>query len=281
MSAARLLGALAAGALLLGGGEALRRAVAAPAAVGPAAPPAAARTDALAAPRQDDAYNAPYDGKVHFVRIRYTPFGGGDSFFGRRRGGGREPMWAHDYPRGERNFAKIIRETTYVQALVDASNILTFDDPRLFQYPIAYIVEVGAWQPTEPEVEGLRAYLLKGGFLIVDDFRDQRNLDNFAFHMGRVLPGVQLIQLDGTHEIFDAFFRVDPHQVVPPYGPQTPVWYGVFEDNDREKRLLAIVNYDNDLSEYWEYSDYGYYSIDLSNEAYKLGVNYWIYALTH
>jgi len=117
--------------------------------------------------------------------------------------------------------------------------------------------------------------------LIVDDFRDPRSLDNFAFHMGRVLPGVQLVQLDETHEIFDAFFRVDPHQVIPPYGPQTPVWYGIFEDNDREKRLLAIVNYDNDLSEYWEFSDYGFYAIDLSNEAYKLGVNYWIYALTH
>ena len=142
-------------------------------------------------------------------------------------------------------------------------------------------MEVGSWNPTDPEVAGLSAYLQKGGFLIVDDFRDFRNLENFAAQMERVLPGVQLLELDATHEIFDSFFRVDPHLVIPPYGPQTPVWYGIFEENDRSKRLMAIVNYDNDLSEYWEYSDRGYYPIDLSNEAYKLGVNYIIYALTH
>ena len=60
-----------------------------------------------------------------------------------------------------------------------------------------------------------------------------------------------------------------------------PFWYGVFEDNDPDKRLMAIVNYNNDIAEYWEFSDLGYYPIDLSNEAYKLGVNYLIYALTH
>jgi hypothetical protein len=99
--------------------------------------------------------------------------------------------------------------------------------------------------------------------------------------MGKVLPGIQFVELDGTHEIFDSFFRVDPHAVIPPYGPQTSVWYGLFEDNDPAKRLMVIVNYDNDISEYWEFSDMGFYAIDLSNEAYKLGVNYLVYALTH
>jgi len=190
-------------------------------------------------------------------------------------------VWAHDYPRGERNFMKIIDEMTYIRPLVDGSNILALDDPRLFLYPIAYIVEVGSWLPTDTEVDGLSQYLHKGGFLIVDDFRDPWNLASFMEQMGRVLPGIQFVELDGTHEIFDSFFRVDPHAVIPPYGGGTPVWFGLFEDNDPEKRLLVIVNYDNDISEYWEFSDLGYYPIDLSNEAYKLGVNYLVYALTH
>lgn len=235
----------------------------------------------VATPQDIESLNSPYDGKVHFVRIMYTPASGrGGSGRGRGRGG-REPMWAHDYPRGERNFMKIIDEMTDIRALVDGSNILALDDPRLFQYPIAYIVEVGSWQPTDAEVDGLSNYLRKGGFLIVDDFRDPWNLSSFMEQMGKVLPGIQFVELDGTHEIFDSFFRVDPHDVIPPYGPQTPVWYGLFEDNDPEKRLMAIVNYDNDISEYWEYSDQGYFPIDLSNEAYKLGVNYLVYALTH
>ena len=58
------------------------------------------------------------------------------------------------------------------------------------------------------------------------------------------------------------------------------MFYGIFEDNDPNKRLLAIINYNNDMSEYWEFSDEGMFPIDMSNEAYKLGVNYIIYALT-
>jgi hypothetical protein len=236
---------------------------------------------ALPPPPQDlESLNTPYDGRLHFVRIMYTPTNRGRGGFGRFRGG-REPMWAHDYPRGERNFMKIIDETTAIRPLVDGSNILALDDPRLFQYPIAYIVEVGSWEPTDSEADGLGQYLNKGGFLIVDDFRDPWNLASFITQMGRVLPGAQFVELDGSHEIFDSFFRIDPHLVVPPYGSQTPVWYGIFEDNDPTKRLMVIVNYDNDISEYWEFSDRGYYPIDLSNEAYKLGVNYLVYALTH
>ena len=68
--------------------------------------------------------------------------------------------------------------------------------------------------------------------------------------------------------------------IVPPYGRFQPTFYGMFEDNDPAKRLLMIINRDNDLAEYWEFSDEGYFPIDLSNEAYKLGVNYLIYALS-
>lgn len=245
-----------------------------------AAPSAPTPSLALPPPQDLEAYNAPYDGKVHFVRIRFEPRSRGGFGFGRGRGG-REPMWAHDYPRAERNFMKIMDETTDVRALVDGSNILALDDPRLFQYPIAYIVEVGAWEPTDEEAAALGTYLQKGGFLIVDDFRGDWELQNLSFQLGRALPGAQLQLLDNNHEIFDSFFRIDLAAVIPPYTREMPYWYGVFEDNDPEKRLLAIVNYNNDIAEYWEFSDLGYYPIDLSNEAYKLGVNYLIYALTH
>ena len=60
-----------------------------------------------------------------------------------------------------------------------------------------------------------------------------------------------------------------------------PTFYGMFEDNDPEKRLLFIVNYDTDIGDYWEWSDMDYVPIDLSNEAYKLGINYIIYSMTH
>lgn len=232
-------------------------------------------------PQSWDDYNAPYDGKYHFVRVRYDPAGRGGRFGGFGRG--REPVWAHDYPRGERNFLSILKEVTYVDLLQDGSNILTLDDPGIFRYPILYIVEVGFWDPTDEEVAALGEYLLKGGFLIVDDTRDERGHEyaSFAHHMERALPGLALRPLEPDHEIFDSFFGIDPRTVIPPYGPRNPEWYGIFEDDDPNGRLMVVFNFNNDLSEYWEFSERGYYPIDLSNEAYKLGVNYIVYAVTH
>ena len=225
--------------------------------------------------------NAPYDGLFHFVRVRYEVGGrGGFGGFGRRRGG-REPMWAHDYPRAERNFLSIMDETTYVRAQTKGSNVLTFDDPEIFKYPIAYIVEIGAWNPNESEVESLASYLQKGGFLIVDDFRGRRDLENLEFQLRRVLPESSMVMVDDADEVFDSFFRIIPQEVIPPYGGESPLWYGIYEDNDVAKRLMVIINANNDIAEYWEYSDRGYYPIDLANEAYKLGVNYVVYGLTH
>ena len=244
----------------------------------PVSPEAGVRVPSLQ--QSYDDLNAPYDGLYHFVRVRYSR-GGGGGFF-RRRGGA---MWAHDYPRAERNFLSILDETTLVRSQTEGSNVLTLDDPELFKYPIAYIVEVGSWDPSDEEAEKLGEYLLKGGFLIVDDFRDERgccpSLDHLEDQLSRILPGLNMVEIDETHEIFDSFFRIVPADVIPPYGPRNAMWFGVYEDNDPDKRLLTIINYNNDIAEYWEYSDRGYYSIDLANEAYKLGVNYVVYGLTH
>jgi hypothetical protein len=237
------------------------------------------RPAATATARQQE-YNAPYDGLFHFVRIQYDVSRGGRGFggWGRR---GREPMWAHDYPRAERNFLAIMDETTFVRAQTRGSNVFSFTDPELFRYPVAYIVEVGAWEPSDQEVEALGEYLRKGGFLIVDDFRGRWDLENLEFHLRRALPELDMVTVEPTDEIFDSFFRVVPDDVIPPYGGEPPLWYGIYEDNDRTKRLMVMINANNDIAEYWEFSDRGYYPIDLSNEAYKLGVNYVVYALTH
>ncbi len=202
--------------------------------------------------------------------------------FGRfGRGSRGEPPWAHDTPRAERNFARILGEVSYVDPY-QGGIAIELDDPELFRYPIAYIVEVGFWSPTEQEIRGLGDFLTKGGFLIVDDFRGERELNNFDLHLRRALPWAQLLPVEDHHEIFDSFFRIEnPEDLTPPYGGYPPIYLGVFEDNDPSKRLLVILNYNNDHAEYWEFSDLGYYPIDLSNDAYKFGVNYIVYAMTH
>jgi hypothetical protein len=100
--------------------------------------------------------------------------------------------------------------------------------------------------------------------------------------MRRVLPDHRFMEIDKSHPVFHSFFEIDePLEFVPPYGADPPVFYGLFEDNDPAGRLMVVANLNNDLGEYWEFSDTGFAPVDLSNEAYKFGVNYIIYALTH
>jgi len=76
------------------------------------------------------------------------------------------------------------------------------------------------------------------------------------------------------------------HRAAQPSVPQAydegrPSFRGVFEDNDPNKRLIAMINYNTDISEYWEFSDTGRQPISDSNEAFKIGVNEFIYGITH
>ena len=107
--------------------------------------------------------NVEYDGRFTFVRVRYDPAPGG-------YWPGRRPSWIHGYPLAERNLIKIMNEVSLLNAH-EKVNTVTLDDPDLFKYPIAYIIEVGWWTVNDHEAAALRDYLLKGGFLFVDDFK--------------------------------------------------------------------------------------------------------------
>ncbi len=230
-------------------------------------------------PPQDAGENTPYDGRFVFARLRYASRFDGLGFFGGRRG--REAPWAHDYPRADVHFMRILDEITLLAPRMDGSNVIGLDQPELFDFPFAYMSEPGFWRPSEEDVEALRAFLAKGGFLIFDDFRGS-DMYNLETQMRRVLPGSRFVDLDGTHPVFHSFFEIDaPLEFVPPYGGEAPRFLGIHEGNDPANRLMVVANLNNDLGEYWEFSDTGFVPIDLSNEAYKFGVNYVVYAMTH
>ena len=190
--------------------------------------------------------------------------------------------WNHDYPRAEQHLSLIIRELTLTRIRTDADAVLALDDPDLFAYPIVMMWEPGFWNLTDREADAFRAYLLKGGFAIFEDFDGAEQWRVFEAQMRRVLPDGRLVRLDKSHPIFDSFFRIhDIDAILHPMYGLTPSYYGVFEDNDPAKRLMVVANFDNDVPEYWEWSGQGVFPFDASNEAYKLGVNYVIYGLTH
>jgi hypothetical protein len=218
--------------------------------------------------------NPPYDGQFTFTRLRYGPPLG--------EVGQRVP-WSHDYPLGERHFMQIMKEVTYLHPKTDETSILGLDDVELGRSPVAYMTEPGYWFITDDEAEAFRAYLLKGGFVIFDDFAENRGgWAAFERTFRRVLPGARFYDLDVSHPIFHSFFEINSFDIVPQmYDEGRPVFRGVFEDNDPSKRLMAMINFNTDISEYWEISDQGLLPISETNEAYKLGVNYVIYGITH
>ena len=148
--------------------------------------------------------NAAYDGRFTFARIQYTVYG---------RSG-----WEFDYPTMERNLMSMMRFITSMRPHVRESNIHTLDDPELMRYPIAYLSEPGYWVPSDAEAEGLRKYLAKGGFLIVDDFM-RGEWNKFEQSMRKVLPKAKVERLDVSHMIFDSFFKLTTLDMSYPHDP--------------------------------------------------------------
>ncbi|MGQ0647380.1 MAG: DUF4159 domain-containing protein [Gemmatimonadaceae bacterium] len=211
--------------------------------------------------------NVPYDGRFTFARIRYQVYG---------RSG-----WEFDYPTMERHLMTMMREVTALRPHLSGSNILDLDDPELLKYPVAYLSEPGYWIPDDAEAAGLRTYLEKGGFLIVDDFM-RNEWFNFERSMRKVLPKARIEMMDVSHPIFDAFFRIDSLKMKYPHDPYLDaVFLGIYEDNDPDKRLMVIINYNNDIGDYMEWSDDNFWPVNTTNDAYKLAINYLIYGLTH
>jgi hypothetical protein len=210
-----------------------------------------------------------YNGQFVIVRLWYP----------------RYPGWSYDYPEMEQNFTLILRDISLLPAYPNGSNIFRMDDPELLKFPIAYLSEPGYWQPSESEVLGLRTYLQKGGFLIVDDFHFENEWRVFESAMRRVLPDARIDRLDAAHPIFNSFFSIKSLDIPYPgrLGEQGLIgeFYGIHEGNDKSKRLMVVIDYNMDIGDYMEHSGQGWYSVDPTNEAFKFGVNYLMYGLTH
>jgi uncharacterized protein DUF4159 len=225
-------------------------------------------------------YNIRYDGRFAFARVKYTTAPGGYWYQGL-------PAWAHGYPVSEDNLLRIMKEVSALDAHVDGYNALTFDDPELFKHPLAYIIEVGWWEMSDREGAALADYLAKGGFVIVDDFKTPGfngggGWSTFEANMRRVLPGARFVDMNPSHPIFHSFFEITSLDDFPQaYNAGRPIFRGLYQDNDPTRRLQMIINYNTDISQYWEWSGRGLRPFDETNEAYKLGVNYVMYGLTH
>lgn len=224
-------------------------------------------------------------GRFTFVRVKYDMSGIYSGYsFGPLGDGG--PPWSHDYPVAGRHLMKIMAELSKIDATLDINEpIFAFDDPMLFKFPFAYLCEVGYMTLNDKEIAGWREYLLRGGFLLVDDFRTPEQFARFQYYVKRAFPEYELKKLDISHPIFNCFFSIKSLELPPIYGggyvtmeTQYPEFWGL---EDEKERLMMVVDYNYDVSDFWQFSDNPFRPIEETNEAYKFGVNYILYALTH
>jgi hypothetical protein len=135
------------------------------------------------------------------------------------------------------------------------------------------------------DAKNLREYFDRGGFLLMDDFRgnefDNSQYENMALQMRKVFPDREIQPIPATHEIFHIFYDIDAKNMLPPYtmyNSGTLQFLGIM---DAKGTVQVMIDFNNDISEYWQALDVGSCSLHEAGTAVELGVNYALYAMTH
>ncbi|HET9215399.1 MAG TPA: DUF4159 domain-containing protein [Terriglobia bacterium] len=219
------------------------------------------------------------------IQFRCPEFGGGNFFPPQGWG------WATDYPGGDCKFMGAIHRLTGIRVHPDP-NVLEIHDKDLYKFPFVYAVEVGQMFLDDDDAARLREYLLRGGFMHVDDFWGPDEFANFEDQIFKVFPDRKLEPLPLSHPVFHTFFDINEVMQIPNRGngcandgqtwednrDRNPVVYGISDDDDR---LMVLVTYNSDLGDAWEYMDLPCYPVKYSGQAYRMGLNFMIYAMTH
>ena len=234
-----------------------------------------------------------------FCRAQYTMSGGWG-----RRGAGRGG-WATDYPEADENFSlRLSQITTLNINRTDEGQfqhaIVQLDEEELFKYPFLYMCNVTRMQLTEGEQMGLRSYLLRGGFMMVDDFWGDDGWENWVYEIEQVFPPNEypMVEIPLDHEIFHIVFDLNEVPQVPGihswggpgvsyevrwrydhYGNKARCW-GIFDHNGR---LMVVAIHNTDLGDGWEREgvDIDYFKEYSAPKAYPMGINIVVYAMTH
>jgi hypothetical protein len=218
--------------------------------------------------------------EFEFVRMIYDDGGGGS----RSRGG----AWTVDWPEAEFFFNKGVSRLTRLEMGAEGV-ILELHEDALFDYPWLYAVEVGRWWLSDSEAERLREYLLRGGFLMVDDFHGSEEWIGFTESMNRVFPDRPIVDIVDEAEILHVVYDVDERIQVPGIvsimnnttyerDGVVPRWRGIYDDDGR---LMVVINHNMDLGDAWEHADDPRYPQEMTTLALHFAVNYVIYAMTH
>jgi hypothetical protein len=219
---------------------------------------------------------------ARFARFRYGPMDwtqGGTS-------------WTQDYPRADRHFAQALRRLTRIDArsVEQPSNPNDLDD--FFNWPWLVAGEMGDWLLTDQQVKTIREYLLRGGFIYMDDFWNSDEYARFMQSMSRIFPDRPIVEIDDKDPIFHAVYDLDErYQILGAWalngrggwmGQRAAGtkghWMGIYDDHNR---LMIAMTFNNDVGDSWELADDPNYPERFSALGIRLGINYVVYSMTH
>ena len=214
-----------------------------------------------------------------FARLRYmSPFRSGFAFY----------RWGTDAPKSERQFVQGLRRLTRLHTR-SVEEVVNLDDQSTFDFPWLYAVEVGYWYLNDEQAARLREYLLRGGFLMTDDFHGTAEWMGFMHSMSRVFPDRPVVDIPSDDQVFHLIYDLDGKVQVP--GLQflytgriaerdgiEAKWRGIYDDRGR---LMVLICHNQDYGDAWEWADHPAYPEKYASQAYRLGINGIIYAMTH
>lgn len=214
-----------------------------------------------------------------FVRLKY-------------RGSWRyQGKWDTDWPASDRNFILQLREQTNI-VVSSKEKIVDINSEEIFYYPFGYMVDVKRLKFTDAEAKNLRKYLLRGGFILVDDFHGKQAWKQFNKQLKKIFPDREPEDIPISHPIFHCFYQINELMQIPGAGAARKgrtyergssggrhvKCFGIYDDNHR---LMMMINFNTDWGDAWEHAADSFYPHKLSDMAFKMGINAVIYSLTH
>jgi hypothetical protein len=238
------------------------------------------------------------DAKHEFAwsRLKYTPASGSMGGFsngygyGYGYGYGGRGAWSRDYPKADIVFLAALRRLTRVDAR-SYQQVVDLDSDDIFNFPFVYAVQVQTWTFSDGQAKRLRDYLLKGGFLMVDDFHGTADWESFLAGLRAVLPAESypITDLTDDDEIFHVLYDIGQRIQVP--GEQyvqtgrtyekdgyVPKWRAI---RDAKGRIIVAICHNMHLGDAWEWADDSAYPELFASMAFRVGINYVMYSMTH
>ena len=201
------------------------------------------------------------------------------------------PWWAIDYPEAEFHLIRGLSRLTTLDVAGDSRH-LRLTDNEIFDYPWLFAQQAGRWFIRAAEISRLREYVLRGGFVVIDDFHGQFDWPVMSNVLRRAFPDWPIERLPGTHPLMGVLYDLDQDTQIPGRrhlyrtesgeveaqlrGPAE--WHGVHDDDGR---LVVAINFNMDMGDAWEHADDPVYPVPMTSLEYRFAVNYVIYAMTH